>query len=118
MKNSTDLINILESFPVPFNSYFITLDIESLYTNISHEEVIISFLRKFKHHPKKVFFLDLLKFVLKNNVFAFDDLVFMQLGEVAVGTRLAPALATIYIGELEEDYIQTRQKSLCCGLDT
>ena len=110
VKNSTDLVNILESLQVPTNAYLITLDIESLYTNISHDEAIISFLRKFKHHPKKVFLLDLLKFVLKNNVFKFDDLVFTQLRGVAMGTRLAPALATIYIGELEEDYIQSRLK--------
>ena len=110
LKSSTDLIHILQSLTIPVHAYLITLDIESLYTNISHEEAIISFLRKFKHHPRKVFLLDLLKYVLKNNVFQFDNLIFTQLCGVAMGTRLAPALATIYIGDLEEDYIQTRQK--------
>lgn len=110
LRNSTDLIRILQSLIVPTHAYLITLDIESLYTNISHEEAILSFLRIFKHHPKKVFLLDLLKYVLKNNVFTFDDLTFTQLCGVAMGTRLAPALATIYIGDIEEAYIQTRDK--------
>ena len=60
------------------------------------EEPIVSFLRKWKHHPKKLFFLDLLKFVLRSNVVKLDDLVFTQLCGVAMGMRLAPALATAY----------------------
>ena len=64
-KNSTDLIKILETLPVPTNAYFITLDIESLHTNIFQEEAIVSFLSKFKHHPKQVFFLDLLNLYLR-----------------------------------------------------
>lgn len=43
IKNSTDLIYILQSLTVPTQAYLITLDIESLYTNISHEEAIVSF---------------------------------------------------------------------------
>ena len=48
------------------------LDIESLYTNVSHEETIVAFLRRQKHNLHKVFVLDLLKYVLKNNVIQFD----------------------------------------------
>ena len=90
------------------NAYFITLDIESLYTNISHDETIITFLKIFKHHPQKVFLLDLLKFVLKNNIFEFDSLVLMQTCGLAMETKLAPALATIYIRQLEETFLASR----------
>ena len=45
-------------------------------------------------------------------MFKFDGLTFKQLYGVAMGTRLTPALATIHIGNLEEDYIQTRQQKL------
>ena len=44
-------------------------------------------------------------------MFKFHNLVFTQLCGVAMGTRLAPALATIYIGDLEEDYIESREKA-------
>ena len=74
LKNLTELIHILQSLRVLTQAYPITLDIESLYTSISYNEAIVSFLRKFKNHPKKVFLLDLLKYVPKNNVFKFDDL--------------------------------------------
>ena len=65
-------------------------------------------LKRFEPDPHKVFLLDLLKFVLKNNVFKFGDQVFAQLHGVAMGTKLAPALATIYIGDLEELFIESR----------
>ena len=48
IKNSTDLIHILNRTKVPKDAFLITLDIESLYTNISHDEAILSFLS----HPR------------------------------------------------------------------
>ena len=59
--------------------------------------------------------LDLLKYVVKKNVFKFDHLAFTRLCCVVMGRRLAPALATIYTGELEEDYLHTNQKTSTVG---
>ena len=108
LKNSTQLVNILSNKRIPANSYLITLDIESLYTNISHDQAIITFLKIFKNHPQLVFLLDLLKFVLKNNIFEFDNLTFTQTCGLAMGTKLTPALATIYIGQMEENFLSGR----------
>ena len=108
LKNSTHLINILSNKRIPTDSLLITLDIESLYTNISHDQAIITFLRIFKNHPQLVFLIDLLKYVLKSNIFKFDTLTFTQTCGLAMGTKLAPALATIYIGHLEEAFLSNR----------
>ena len=108
LKNSTELIHILRTLKFPPQAYLITLDVESLYTNTSHEEAIKSLLKRFECDPQKVFVLDLLKYVLKNNVFKFGNQVFAQLHGVAMGTKLAPALATIYIGDLEEQFLESR----------
>ena len=54
--------------------------------------------------------LDLLKYVLKNNVFQFDEYVFTQLCGIAMGAKLAPALATIYVGDTEEEFIGRNSK--------
>ena len=80
----------------------------ALKTNISHEGAIASFKNRFDNHPHKTFLLNLLKYVLKNNVFQFNNETFSQLCGIAMGTKLAPALATIYIGDLEEAFIQDR----------
>ena len=57
LNNSTQLVNILRNKRIPIHSYLITLDIESLYTNISHDQAIITFLKIFKGHPQLVFLL-------------------------------------------------------------
>ena len=76
LKNSMDLVHILQTLRVPPHAYLVTLDIESLYTNITHDEAIVSFLKRFKHDPRKIFLLDLLKYVLK---IMFPNLVSMYL---------------------------------------
>ena len=106
LKNSTELIHILQTHRFPPQAYLILLDIESLYTNISHKQAIKSLLNRFEHDLCKVFILDLLKYVLKKNVLKFGDQVFTQLHDVAMGTKLAPALATMYIGDLEESLLK------------
>ena len=50
-------------------------------------------------------FLDILAFVLKNNVFSFNGEMYRQLHGVAMGTKLAPTLATIHLTLLEEAYM-------------
>ena len=54
------------------------------------------------------FLLDLLKYVLKNNVFEFGEHHFTQLHAIAMDTKIAPALATIFIGDLEENFFKER----------
>ena len=105
VKNSTEVINTLSDMTFPDNIYLATLDIASLYTNITHIQAIQAFTRRFRSHPKFVFLLDLLKFVLGNNVFSFDNVVFKQTCGLAMGTKLAPALATIVVGDLEEPFL-------------
>ena len=108
LNNPTQLDNILRYKRLPINSYLVTLDIESFYTNISHDQAIITFLKVFEGHPQLVLLLDLLKFVLKSNIFEFDNLVFTQTCGLVMGTKLAPALATIFIGLLEETFLSSR----------
>lgn len=55
------------------------------------------------------FFLDLLNFVLCN-VFTFGSLFFIQTCGLAMGTKLAPALATIVIADLEEEFLSPQPK--------
>ena len=108
LKNSTQLVNILRKKKISAKALLVCLDIESLYTNISHDQAITAFIRVFKNHPQLILLVDLLKFVLKNNVFEFDNLTFTQTCGLAMGTKLAPALATIYIGQLEETFLAGR----------
>ena len=75
--NSTQFINTIETTRIPNNSLLITLDVASLYTNISHEDALEAVSEVFEmynlpHLPPIHVFLDILSYVLKNNVFSFN----------------------------------------------
>lgn len=114
VENSIEVINHLRDLTLPVNTTLVSLDVESLYTNISHPLAIATFTRRFQDHPKFVLLLDLFKFVLFNNVLQFDGRNFKQTCGIAMGTSLAPALATIVVADLEEKYLNgCRLRPLC-----
>ena len=47
----------------------------------------------------------LIKFILENNVFCFNDEYFLQACGTAMGTRMTPCYANIFMAELEENYL-------------
>ena len=102
-----DLVQMLNT-ENPKHSLLVTMDIESLCTNISDEQAIISLFKKFKKHPLKIIFLYVLKYLLKNNAFQFDGFTFTQTCGMAMGTKLAPDLAIMYIGNLEEEFLDNQ----------
>ena len=72
----------------------------------------MSFLKRFVQHPQTVFLVDVLQYVLKNDMFRLEDQIYNQLHGIAMGTKLAPALATVYIGDLEETFVESRRPKL------
>ena len=65
------------------------------------------FLKIFASHPRLVLFLDLLKFVLKNNIFQLSANIYHQVCGIAMGTTMAPALASIVVAYYEEKYLNS-----------
>ena len=63
------------------------------------------FLKIFAGHPRLVLYLDLLKFVLNNNIFQFSGRIYHQVCGIAMGTTMAPALASIVVAHYEEKYL-------------
>ena len=47
----------------------------------------------------------LLRYVLFNNIFTFDGEIFRQICGLAMGTKLAPALATLVSAKMEEEFL-------------
>ena len=108
--NSTDFINKLDSLQTSRDCLLVTLDVASLYTNISHDDALdavrdIYDLIPTPHLPPLHALQQLLAFVLKNNVFTFNGDCYHQQYGIAMGTKLAPALATIFMALLEERYL-------------
>ena len=114
-------INIIETTKVPKDSLLVTLDVASLYTNISLEDALeavskVLDIYDLPHLPPSDVFLDSLSYVLKNNVFSFNRKSFKQKYGVAMGTKLAPALGTIYLALLQKSFPKTASLSPCLYL--
>ena len=84
-------------------------DIVSLYTSIQHDLGITAlryWIDKLRNLiPSRItteFILDATKFVLTNNYFLFNDMMYLQLIGTAMGTIFAPPYACLTIGYLEE----------------
>ena len=67
-------------------------------------------LKIFANHPRLVLYLDLVKFVLQNNIFQFSGRIYHQLCGIAMGTTMEPALASIVVAHYEEKYLAKLQQ--------
>ena len=105
IKDTTHFINKIESILIPPNSYLVTFDVVSLYTNIPNTEGINAVSRSLKHYPPPYTdhdtVLKLLRLVLSLNNFTFNGRNYLQIGGTAMGTKLAPSYANIFMGDLE-----------------
>ena len=85
-----------------------TLDITSLYTNIPHNEGIQSIKELLAIHrhtntlPHNSYIVELLEVVLTNNYFDFNGKHYHQISGTAMGTKLAPSYANLFLTKFEE----------------
>ena len=113
IRESTHLINILNKFNMPPNMLLCTLNITSLYTNIPHNEGIQSIKELLAIHrppnslPKNSYITELLGVVLSNNYFEFNGKHYNQVSGTAMGTKLAPSYANLFMTKFEENYVYT-----------
>ena len=105
------MISIVESLePLSFDTFLVTLDVESLYTNVPHEGGIQSlehFLseRPTSATPSNACIVTMAEVVLTHNYFMFQDEYFLQRRGVAMGSPMAPNYAGLYVGFLEKTKI-------------
>ena len=96
--------------PQPNGTIPVTLDISGMYTNVPWTQGLAAFRESMESRDTKSvsteFLLGLLMLVLSCNVFLFDGLLFMQLFGVAMGSRVAPTFACIFMGWLEVKILQ------------
>ena len=106
IKDTTDFIYKIENLSVPDNSILVTFDVVSLYTNIPNREGVRSVAKRLMEYPPPYapprVVIQLLKEVLSKNNFEFNGKHYLQVGGTAMGTKLAPSYASIFMGELEE----------------
>lgn len=85
------------------------MDVESLYTNIDHEEGLHA-LRHFISErtdtkPPSHFIVQLTEFIIHNNVFIFTDKLYRQKIGVPMGCCFSPNYACLYLGLWEKLHV-------------
>ena len=112
VRDSGHCIQLLRKIAqLPPGSILSALDVVCLYPNIDQEEAIECIHRFLMEHgdptelPSTESLVDLLKFVLKLNNFQFNGENYIQIGGTAMGTKVAPSLANVFMSYFEEKYI-------------
>ena len=101
--NSYKSIAILDFQPTQI---LFTMDVTSLYTSIPHDGALIAskhFLDKRSNKSMSTStLLQLIELALKMNTFRFNGRYFSQKQGVAMGTKMGPSIACIFIGFFDE----------------
>ncbi|XP_063955552.1 uncharacterized protein LOC135154173 [Lytechinus pictus] len=109
VKDTTDFLNKIKSAPLTSDSILVTMDVKSLYTNIPHDqgvEALRIFLQKQGTPDQEIEDLSsMVDFILKHNYFEFNEKYYLQCKGTAMGTKMAPAYANLYMAVLEEDFL-------------
>ena len=115
-KDTIHFLQILQGLPpLPPNSFLVTLDVTSLYTNIPNKEGIratAKILAKYRpgaQHLNNQSLTQLLDLVVNKNNFEFNGEHYLQTSGTAMGTRLAPSFANTFTGNFENTNVYTNR---------
>ncbi|EYC13444.1 hypothetical protein Y032_0044g997 [Ancylostoma ceylanicum] len=108
--NSNEFIEAIQQCQVPNSACYVSFDAVSLYTNINNDTGIKSLLELLSNHGKEVSLCGfsasdveiLLEAALDCNVFRFNNNFYAQKRGLAMGMRIAPLLAIIYLDHIEK----------------
>ena len=96
----------LKKIKLPENSFPISIDVVGLYNNIPHEEGIQCMKEALDKREDQtiptLFLITLLTLVLTWNIFEFGAKLFIQLIGTAMGTRVAPTYANIFMKKIDD----------------
>ena len=111
VKDTNDFLNkLLTIGKLPANSLLVTLDVSSLYTNISHNKGINAcdyYLRTRLHSNIPTGTLcDLIRMILTMNNFSFNDNHYLQIHSTAMGTKMAPSFANLFLAHFEANALK------------
>ena len=108
LKDTTDFINFIENTQIPDDVILATLDVSSLYTNIPQSEGIDVICRHYEDHYEQKLPIptndlrELMRLILEENSFKFNERHFLQTHGVAMGTKMAVAFSVIFMADLEK----------------
>ena len=113
LKDTTQFLCEIADIPIEKDTWLVTIDVKSLYTNIPNDQGIQACYRawlkqesKDPQHPPAEVLRHLLEIVLKLNTFEFNEKHYLQQFGTAMGSKLAPAYANTFMGDLEKSILE------------
>ena len=117
IKYTKHFLNELDQVPASESndSYLITLDVRSLYTNIPNEEGVNVIKNLLQVNQSKVMAVitAFLWLILALNNFIFNVTNYLQLSGVAMGTKCALIYANLFLSHFEDNYIYNLVNNKC-----
>ena len=115
IKDTTQFLNHLLDLPtLPDNTLLVTMDMNSLYTNIPQKdgvEAIKQIMNKHYTDPKLTYWISrCIEGILKNNNFTFNESNYIQTQGTAMGTKMALKYANIFMHQSETKFISQSSK--------
>ena len=118
VKDSTHLLQQIQKWndtlpPLTENTLLVTIDVVALYPSIPINEVapaVTSILENATSKPDNIpdnrTLIKIIEHILKNNIFTFEDKFYKQIKGTAMGTPMAPTIANLFMGKLEQDLLR------------
>ena len=114
LKDTTQFLQEIANIKITRDTWLVTVDVKSLYTNIPNDEGIQACYEAWlkqetsdPQHPPAEVLRHLLELVLKLNTFEFNNKYYLQKFGTAMGSKLAPAYANTFMGQLEKDILES-----------
>ena len=110
IRDTTDFLEKLQNISIlPAETLLVTLDVKLLYTNIPHSEGIEAFRTALNTRrvlqPPTEDLLHLIELILTKTTFTFQGEHYLRIHGMAMGTRMAPSYANIFMGNLERQIL-------------
>ncbi|KAJ8037537.1 hypothetical protein HOLleu_18374 [Holothuria leucospilota] len=110
VKDTNDFLHKLNNIDtLPENAILVVIDVVGLYPHIPHDEGLYAIRhalnrRQYQEVPTNLI-VELAELVLKNNNFEFNGNHYLQTLGTAIGTKMAPAYANLFMDRLERTLI-------------
>ena len=111
LKDTTDFINFIEKTKLPKKIILVSMDVNSLYTNVPQEEGILTVCRAYEESYHKYPSIptrslkEMLCLILQENAFHFNGKDYLQTHGTAMGTKMAVAFANIFMAKIEKEIL-------------
>ena len=116
LKDTGDFLDrIREKYPgFPAGSIVFSVDVKNFYGNVPSNEAIEASMELIREHIDELNLFGLapedvqvlLTHCLQNNFFRFNETFYKQSDGIAMGSRIAPSLAIVFMGKLEAEALR------------